>query len=499
MLKRHFIGCLVLLLGYSNLPAQLSSDEDKIEPLIARFRNTDPFVNGEAISQLTQIGESATNALLESLRDADVNVRWCSAIVLEKIAPLGRQAIPHLTAALQDSSADVRWCVALALGKFRQDAIAAVPALRQRLYDQDRDVRWAAYVSLLKIEPGAVDQSPEISAVIEKLLALTPSLMREFHVPGVSIALLKNNRVAWSKGFGWADVSLQTRVDSTTAFEACSMSKPVFAYLVLKLADQGRLALDKPLRRYLPEEFVSARADDAEPMTARMILTHTSGLPNWRKGGEEREGPLPVYFRSGKRFSYSGEGFYYLQRVVEHLTGEALDALAKRTLFDRLDLSSTSYVWTERLNPQIATGHDASGNGLPRSKYLHPNAAYTLYTTPIEYAKLMAAILGPAGPVECALSPRMQREMEDRQRRAETRDVIDRPGRFFGLEPYRGLGWAVDATATHDVIYHSGANQTGFRCYAQYCPHDGSGIVIMANGLNGGELWSRLIGVIGDW
>jgi hypothetical protein len=76
--------------------------------------------------------------------------------------------------------------------------------------------------------------------------------------------------------------------------------------------------------------------------------------------------------------------------------------------------------------------------------------------------------------------------------------VIDRPGRNLGLQGFRGLGWAIDSTITGDVVYHSGANQTGFRCYSQFSPKDGSGIVIMTNGENGSELWQRLIKVIGD-
>jgi hypothetical protein len=82
--------------------------------------------------------------------------------------------------------------------------------------------------------------------------------------------------------------------------------------------------------------------------------------------------------------------------------------------------------------------------------------------------------------------------------RVDVRDVIDRPGRSLGLQSYRGLGWAIDSTITGDIVYHSGANQTGFRCYSQFNMRDGSGIVIMTNGENGSELWQRLIKEIGD-
>ena len=160
------------------------------------------------------------------------------------------------------------------------------------------------------------------------------------------------------------------QVDENTMFEACSMSKPVFAYLVLKLVEQGKLDLDKPLYDYLPEKFICEDEDYPKQITARMILSHTSGLPNWRKGSEENESPLPIYFKPGTKFQYSGEGIYYLQRVVEHITNESLESYAKRTLFDKLGLESTSFVWTEKYDQQIATGHNADGNCNERKKYL---------------------------------------------------------------------------------------------------------------------------------
>jgi hypothetical protein len=82
--------------------------------------------------------------------------------------------------------------------------------------------------------------------------------------------------------------------------------------------------------------------------------------------------------------------------------------------------------------------------------------------------------------------------------RVDVRDVIDRPGRALGLFSFRGLGWGIDSTITGDIIYHSGSNQSGFRCYSQFNMRDGSGIVIMTNGDNGSELWTRLISLTGD-
>jgi len=499
MIKQGIIFFSVIIL-ISPLFGQeaTTSDETKILSLIERFNDEDPFVNGEAIKDLAGIGEAAANHLIKSLQSENDNVRWCSAIALGKIAPEGVNAIPFLTKALEDKNTDVRWCSAIALGKFQIKAESSVQELLNLLNDDDSDVRWAAYISLSKIDKEAINKAPEYSTVVDKLEELTPKLMSELKVPGVSISVIKNYKLEWSKSFGISDAVLQTQVNSKTMFEACSMSKPVFAYLVLKLVEQGKLDLDKPLFNYQSGEFISDDEDYSKQITARMILAHTSGMPNWRKGGEEREGPLPVYFKPGTRFNYSGEGFYYLQKVVEHITKESLDTYAKGNLFDKLGFESTSFVWTENLNPQIATGHDTSGNRNERKRYTHANAAYTLYTTSDEYAKFIIEIMKPDRLEEQSLSDKMLKEMLAHQVRVDVREVIDRPGRSLGLFAYRGLGWGIDSTITGDIVYHSGANQTGFRCYSQFNMQDGSGLVIMTNGENGSELWRRLISVVGD-
>jgi hypothetical protein len=107
-------------------------------------------------------------------------------------------------------------------------------------------------------------------------------------------------------------------------------------------------------------------------------------------------------------------------------------------------------------------------------------------------------IIKQNNPDEFSLSKRMTNEMLKHQIRVDVRDVVDRPGRSLGLFSFRGLGWGIDSTITGDIIYHSGANQTGFRCYSQFNMREGSGIVIMTNGQNGSDLWSRLISIVGD-
>jgi CubicO group peptidase (beta-lactamase class C family) len=275
------------------------------------------------------------------------------------------------------------------------------------------------------------------------------------------------------------------------------MTKPVFGYLVMQLVELGKLELDRPLVDYLDPASLRAYPDRRR-ITARMVLSHTSGLPNWRKGEEERDGPLPVTFTPGSKFGYSGEGFYYLQQVVERITGEPLDLYARRKLLDPLKLKHASFVWTEGLDTLIAGGHDSAGSFLQKSRYIHPNAAYTLYSSVGDYARFLIAIMTPDLTARHSLTQRSISMMLSHQVAVTSREPIERPGKARASEVSWGLGWSINTTARGDIIHHSGANRSGFRCFCQFRPTTGSGIVIMANGLGGSDLWTRLISRIGN-
>src|SRR5215471_12239255 len=179
--------------------------------------------------------------------------------------------------------------------------------------------------------------------LVADLERLIPDLMKKADVPGLSIAVIRDAQVMWCRGFGVANVETRQPVDDNSVFEAASLSKPVFAYAVLKLVDAGKLDLDTPLTRYLPGAYVE-NDDRLNLITARIVLSHRTGFPNWRPQGQ----PLKIHFRPGEKFSYSGEGVVYLQKVVEHITGEPFDAFMKRTVFDPLQMTASSYVWQDK-------------------------------------------------------------------------------------------------------------------------------------------------------
>jgi CubicO group peptidase (beta-lactamase class C family) len=471
--------------------------EPAIPALILLLSDKDPFVSGKAADALSRIGKGSVPHLISALTDGERNVRWCAAIALGKIGAEAWEAVPMLSTALRDSDDNVRWSAAVALGGMGTRAREAIPALIRCLHDSDEDVRRGADMALDAIDPGRRSRTPDWRGAVAAIDSLTPALMSELHVPGVSIAVIHRRAIVWSGEFGIADVSRRTPVTRETLFEAASMTKPVFAYTAMKLVEQGKLDLDRPLTEYLKERVLPDQPSRSL-ITARMVLSHTAGFPNWRKGEEERDGPLPVLYKPGSRFSYSGEGIFYLQRVVEKIAGEPIAVLAKRTLFDPLGLTQTSYVWTGRLDSLLAAGHDADGTFLKKSRYTHANAAYTLYTTAREYAAFIVEILKTDRSAPYSLSHESLGAMLKHQVAVDARAPIGRPGEAKGFGVYWGLGWSINTTGEGDIVHHSGANKSGFRCFSQFSPRRGSGIVIMTNGIRGDDLWARLIASLGD-
>jgi CubicO group peptidase (beta-lactamase class C family) len=164
-------------------------------------------------------------------------------------------------------------------------------------------------------------------------------LLQSRGVPGAAFAIVRDGEVVQSGGIGVRDTSTGEPVDERTVFEAASLSKPVFAFAVLQLVDAKILSLDTPLARYAPG-FVKGD-QRAGSITVRDVLSHSSGLPNWRGWIT----PLKTSFEPGSQFSYSGEGFIWLQRAVTAATGEDFNTVMARLVFEPLGMRDSSFVW----------------------------------------------------------------------------------------------------------------------------------------------------------
>jgi len=337
-----------------------------------------------------------------------------------------------------------------------------------------------------------IDVSAEV--LITELTKHIPELLSRFNVPGLSIFLIRDSRLLWSKGFGIKSVETKEEVMPSTVFEAASLSKPVFAYAVLKLSELGVLGLDTPLTTYLSEPFIP-NEPRLKLITARMVLSHSSGIPHGHKPG----GPLALRFDPGKQFHYSANGFAYLQRVVEHISGQSLADFMRLNLLEPFEMSNSSFGWVNEYRKQIAQGHDVNskpGQTL-NERYRHftnsqkkelseqypeikiPSASAGLYSTPTDFAKFMLRIMRPPYPDKYHLTEGTIRLMLKPQIKA-------------GRNTRWGLGWGIQHTEAGEAFWHWG-NLEVFQNVAVGFRKHGIGVVIMTNSGNGLKLCDELV------
>lgn len=496
----------------------------------ARLDDADLAVAGEAVAELGQQGVAAFPAIRELLASGSAQQRWGATVALFRSTADPGPFLPELTRQLSDADGRLVQASLGALARLEARAAPALPALATLLTHEDPAIRQAALAAIAVAGPAARDSVPEVETLLQDESAAVrvaaadalrhiqppvplsagelaahiawlerevPALMRDNHVPGVSIAVMQRGAVAWARGFGVVDVRTGNPVTVDTVFEAASMSKPVLALVAMQLVQEGRLDLDRPLVDYLGHDYLPGQPEHRR-ITARMALSHRTGLPNWRAGYAEMGGPLTLEFAPGSEYTYSGEGILFLQRAIEAITGGPLDRLARERLFAPLGLTRTGFVWSEALERDLASGHRDDGSFKERTRYREANAAYSLYSTPAEFARLMLTLKHPDLVGDHALTAASIDRMLQRQLRVGDDDAVLRPGLARSVATYRALGWSLEVTAEGDIIQHSGSNSSGFKAFGQFNPVKGSGIVIFANGDGGFALRAAVIARIGD-
>jgi CubicO group peptidase (beta-lactamase class C family) len=514
--------------------ARLIATRDARPELLPRFArlldDPDLAVAGKAAMALALRGDEARPLLAQLLAEGSSQQRWGATVALCQTNGDLRPFLPTLTRQLAEPDVRLVHASLAALARLEADAAAALPALRTLLRHEDAEIRHAALVTLGAIGPAADDavlditaflgdaaaelrlaaadamrrirppapiEASQLAAHLDWLRTELPVLIREHHVPGVSVAVIEHGELRWSQGFGVADARTGKAVTVETVFEAASMSKPVFALLAVQLVQDGRLDLDRPLVEYLGRDYLPHQPAHRR-ITARMALTHRTGLENWRAGYDEMGGPLALNFPPGSEYTYSGEGILFLQRALEAITGQPLERQAQERLFGPLGLARTSFVWTEALEPDLASGHGEDGGFKERTRYRKANGAYSLYTTPTEYARLMMSLMRPQIMGKRAFTPAGIELMLARELRLGDDETLARPGLAQAVATYRALGFKLDVTPEGDIAWHTGANSSGFRTLGQFNPAKGSGLVVFTNGDGGSRVSAAILERIGD-
>lgn len=276
--------------------------------------------------------------------------------------------------------------------------------------------------------------------------AFLRSQMDSIGIPGLSFAVINDDQIVYHRTLGVSNVDTHQQVSEETIFDGASMTKTPFALLVMRLAEKGILDLDRPLYKYLPYPDI-AHDKRYKLITARMVLSHTTGFPNWRFFN--KDGKLDIKFTPGTQTQYSGEGYEYLANVIAHLMKikkNDLQELFNEEIAKPLGMDKTFFTWNNWVKGHRATGHVdgkvADGYGIS-SKNPNFHAAYSLQTEAANYARFLLGIMR-----EKVLS----KESYDDMMKVQFADVSK-----SGKTQW-GLGIAITPTAFGDEYSHGGFN-----------------------------------------
>jgi CubicO group peptidase (beta-lactamase class C family) len=351
-----------------------------------------------------------------------------------------------------------------------------------------RVISLAALALLLVAMPACVGstQPPptDYSAVIAAMPAVVKKAMDENQVTGLAVALVDGQRVVWAQGFGYADLEAKVPAAPDTVFEIGSNSKTITALAVMRLVEQGKIDLDKPIQTYLPQFSIKQRFPESGPITVRSLLTHHNGIPgdifinsfvtkpdpNWINWliddlkGESTAAPV------GYAMAYSNSAFNLLEPVIVNASGQSFEAYTAQ-LFADLNMKDTSFLARTFPAGRVAKGY-AAGTVQP---YLYANllTAGSVRSTALDMAEYLKVLLSGGGKV---VKPETLAELFKPQ--------VDAQADFSNP---MGLSWFL---VDPEIAYagrqanHDGAT-VEMTSRTQLLPDQGLGVVVLTNSITG--------------
>ena len=330
--------------------------------------------------------------------------------------------------------------------------------------------------------------------------------MDRYAVPGVSVAVIHDGKLAWARGYGVRRRGSSDSVTTSTIFQAASISKPVAAFGALRLVRQGRLSLDDDVNRQLGSWKVPRDAASGDrPVTLRGLLSHSAGVtvhgfPGYGSGmpipslreilegaGPANSPPIRVDIPPGSQSRYSGGGYVILQQLIEDATGQGFAQVMHQLVLEPVGMTSSAFDQPLPLAHarRAASAHDWRGKVVEGERHAYPElAAAGLWTTPSDLARFALAIRRAwAGESDSLLDQATARAM--------LTEVLGGTGLGVGLG---GSG--------RDFRFMHGGSNRGFRSYLVMYPERGEGVVVMTNGDEGSALAAEIVRSVArafDW
>lgn len=311
-------------------------------------------------------------------------------------------------------------------------------------------------------------------------------------IPGLSIAIVNQDKIVYHNTFGVTNIKTKEAVSKQTIFEAASLSKPVFAYFILKMVEKGEIALDKPIYPYLesifPDGVIAPDSFEAyKTLTPRIILSHGTGIPNWVNNS-----PITIAFTPGTDFSYSGEAYQHLGAAFGTKKGigwgSALDSLFIKEVAHPIGMDRSFFTWNDVLEQNVAYGHIDGGVNTEIQRHKRVGPGYSLHSDAEDYAKFLIEMMHPKN---VSVTTRDLMLKEHNHFKPENK-LIEETGQTGW-----GLGFAQKPTPYGLMHLHTGNNQD-FQAYTMFIPEQEYGFVMFGNSNNLFSVLESIEQLLGD-
>lgn len=296
-------------------------------------------------------------------------------------------------------------------------------------------------------------------------------VMKEVGIPAISVAMVQHAAVVYSAALEMSQLTNKSAIDTNTMFEAASLTKPVVAVTALRLVEEGIIDLDKPLADYLGYTYEGIPDKRIKLITTRMVLSHTSGFPNWRNK------KLDIKSAPSEKFSYSGEGFVYLQKVIEKLTQKSLEKLVDEKIFSPLGMKNSILVFNPNLHKNSTEGFNKKGVKVKGYAPANANAAASMRTTANDYARFVIAL------------------MKNQLLKEETTNQMFLPQIGISEEDtnlFWGLGWGLEKIENDVAFWHWGDN-SGYKCFVIALKNEQTALIYFTNSDKGLDIQHKLL------
>ncbi len=347
-----------------------------------------------------------------------------------------------------------------------------------------------------------LDGSTISSLEIDKTVKL---LMESADIQGLCLAILNHKKTVFIKSYGYRNKPKNELLDTASIMYGASLSKAVFGYITMKVVQEKKLDLDKPLYQYLPrpiyeyEYFADLKTDDRwKLITARMCLSHTTGLPNVRwfnpvTSEQDTLGVMKIYFTPGTKYAYSGEGFKLLQLAEEEITKKTLEELAVENVFKPIGMTRTGYIWHNSFgDDNVAVGHMNNGSIDSKRKRTVGVAGGSLVTTIADYSRFVEHIMKKKGLKKKWFNEMITPQIDIYSKTQFPPVTFETTSENNAIHLAYGLGWGI-LQCTYGKAFFKEGNGDAWRNYNINFIHKGISIIVLINSENGESIFQALV------